>query len=789
MRVFRRHWQLSAIAVFSLSIAMALGVLGLSVSNTMLVLPPAAPQPERLLTIYGHTAENDVAQISYPDYLYYRRNTHVFSDIAAWQDSISLTIGTDFGGQVVRVMSRPVSDNYFRVLGIRPYLGRFFEPGDDRRTSHIVVMTYLCWKRLGSDPHIVGRKLGGSTIIGVTPESFTGSFYGVNGDLLTPLAQGYDPAWFDKRDVRQLFLLARLRPEASRTQAQAEVLGLAAQLAAAYPKQDRGRTALVRRATLLPPNATANAALISGILMGLVLLVLLIAGANVANLLLAIAVGRRHEAAIKLALGAARARLIRDFLKESSGLCIASGALGYAMAAAVIARFRDVSVEFPMYGTYTFGLNLKLDLPVVAFTVALMLLAILATGLPPALYASNPAIAQILGGEIVVGGTRRTARRNILAVTQVAVCTLVLVGLGLCQRNLYNLRHADLGFSARNLVSIQIFPRSENYTEAQAREIYAKLLKSTAALPGVESAALARDLPLMGGGEIPVQLPGSGKKNLIHHTTADSEFFTTFGIPLHKGRLFNSSDRAGSPDVIVINRKMAETLWPKQDALGKAVLAGDPPAQAMVVGVVADSKYEDIDEPRREFFYYALSQHYSEGINLVARTKSSPAAWSEPLAKVVRDAGMHTPVQPATLQSWMNLSLFVERLSSAVVAALSALGLLLATIGLGGAIAYSVSQRRKELGIRVALGARSGQLLGMILRQVTRIAGVGIAVGLGLGIVTTVLLQSQFYGIGAVEWTVLLPVAAAMLALSLAVAWISARPWIDADPMEAVRHQ
>jgi putative ABC transport system permease protein len=151
--------------------------------------------------------------------------------------------------------------------------------------------------------------------------------------------------------------------------------------------------------------------------------------------------------------------------------------------------------------------------------------------------------------------------------------------------------------------------------------------------------------------------------------------------------------------------------------------------------------------------------------------------------------GMHTPVQPATLQSWMNLSLFVERLSSAVVAALSALGLLLATIGLGGAIACSVSQRRKELGIRVALGARSGQLLGMILRQVTRIAGVGIAVGLGLGIVTTVLLQSQFYGIGAVEWTVLLPVAAAMLALSLAVAWISARPWIDADPMEAVRHQ
>ncbi|HEY4088127.1 MAG TPA: FtsX-like permease family protein, partial [Bryobacteraceae bacterium] len=492
---------------------------------------------------------------------------------------------------------------------------------------------------------------------------------------------------------------------------------------------------------------------------------------------------------IKLALGAARTRLMCEFLRESSGICFASAALGYALAAAVLTRFRAVNIELPMYGTYALGLNLKLDLSVAALTVALMFLAILATGLPPALWASNPAIAQLLSGEIVVGGTRRTARRNLLAITQVAVCTLVLVGLGLCQRNLYNLRHADLGFTARNLVSIQVFPRSENYTESKAREMYGKVLQSTAALPGVESVGLAQDLPLMGGAEIPVTFPGSDKKTMVHHTIAGAEFFATFGIKLLEGRLFNSSDRQGSPNIILINRKLAQTLWPNQDALGKALLAGDPPTLATVVGVVADSKYEDINEPPREFFYYALSQHYPEGINIVARTKGNPAAWVEPFAKVVRDAGMHTPVQPATLQSWMNLSLFVERLSSAVVAVLSALGLLLATIGLGGAVAYSVSQRSKELGIRVALGARAGQLLGMILSQVTRIAGVGIAVGLTLGIVVTVLLRSQFYGIGAVEWTVLLPVAAAMFALSLAVAWLSARPWLDADPMEAVRHQ
>jgi predicted permease len=649
-------------------------------------------------------------------------------------------------------------------------------------------MTYSCWRRLGSDRTIIGKHFGSYTIIGVTPHDFTGSFYGLNGDLLTPLAESGDMSWVTKRETRRFFLIARLRPGTSKREAQAAMTVLSAQLASAYPKVNKGLTALVTRATLLPPDALPAAELANGILMALVLLVLLIACANVANLLLARAVGRRHEAAIKLALGAPRGRLIREFLQESAALCVLSAALGYGIAALAVARFSQFSIEFPMFGAYSFGLNLRLDFTVLALTVALMLTAILAAGLAPALYASSPGVAQILSGEIVVGGTGKGAWRNALVMVQVAVCTLVLMGLGLCQRNLYNLRHADMGFTARNLVAMTAYLASEGYSEAQGRQAYRNFRRAVSALPGVESVSLARDLPLQGGSEISVNLPG-GKKISILHTVVDADYFGTFGIPVFKGRVFNSSDQENGPETAVINRRMAETFWPGQDPLGKQLLTGETSRKVTVVGVVADGKYEDLEEQRRLFLYLALSQHYQGGIQVIARTGGDPRGWVEQFDRAIRAQGLKTPVRPATFENWLNLSLLPQRMAAGIVAALSALGLLLASMGLAGAVAYSVSQRRRELGIRVALGARSGQLVRMVLRQVLLIAATGVAAGLLLGTGASVVLRSQFYRIGIVEWTVLIPVSGLMLAVSLVVAWFSARPWITADPMEAVRHQ
>jgi predicted permease len=473
---------------------------------------------------------------------------------------------------------------------------------------------------------------------------------------------------------------------------------------------------------------------------------------------------------------------------ESAILCAASGVLGYCIAAAAIARYSDFTIAFPMLGAFSFGLNLRLDSTVIAFALVLMLMVIMTTGLAPALYASAPDLAQVLRGEIAVGGTGKSVRRNALVIIQVAICTLVLVGMGLCQRNLYNLRHVDLGFSARNLVAVTAYLESEGYSETRGKQFYETLRRTVSALPGTESVSLAWDLPLFGANEVPVRLPNNVKTPPIAHTVVDSNYFATFGIPMLAGRSFNSLDLENSPEVAVINHKMAEMFWPGQDPLGKVVVADEPERKFIVVGVTADGKYLDLDEPARPFMYYALSQHYRGGINVIARTKGDPRIWVEPFAQALRGLGLKIMIQPVTFQGLMNLTLITERITAGCVAVLSALGLLLAIIGLFGAISYSVSERKKELGIRVALGARPWQLLKMVVRQTMFVAGAGVAIGILLGVGGTILFRSQLYGIGAVEWTVLLPVGAAMLALSALVAYFSAKPWIRIDPMEAVRH-
>jgi putative ABC transport system permease protein len=784
LRILGKHWKLTAIAVFSLSIAMALGVIALSVSNTFLLLPPAAADPQSLVMIYSHSSTENVGQISYPDYKYFQENNHVFSDLAAAPNSISLTEDIQPGRGIVKLISRPVSGNYLHVMGVRPVLGRLLTPEDEKSKTLVAVMMYSCWKRMGSNPNIVGQVFAKQTIVGVMPKEFTGSLYGINGDLLVTMQESnYDL----RRDARHLMLLGRLKPGVSRRQAQAEMAAMSGQLASVYPADDKDRTAIVTRATMLPPDAIPTTRLMTGILMGVVLLVLLIACANVANLLLAIAVGRRQEAVIKLALGAPRGRLIREFLKESAMLCAASGMLGYLIAAAAISRYAEVSMVFPMLGEVSFGLNLHLDWTVAAFSLGLMIIAIAATGLAPALYASAPSLSQVLSGELVIGGTGKAVRRNILVIVQVAVCTLVLVGMGLCQRSLYNLRHVDPGFSARNLIAMAIYPKDEALPEAKGRPLFEDLRRQVSELPGVEAVTLASGLPLMGTNPEPVQFPGESKTTSVSHSVVDADYFETFRIRVLSGRVFNAFDREKSPEVVVVNHKLAEMLWPHEDAVGKTILVGDKPRKATVVGVVADGKYLDLDEAPRAYFYYALSQHYQSGINIVARTSANPQLWMEPMARILRGLDV-VVLDPFTFDSWLNLALLFERLTAAGVAGLSGLGLLLAAIGLFGAISYSVSERRKELGIRVALGARPGQLLEMIVRHTLLIAGAGIVLGLLLGVGATLVLRSQLYQVQTVEWTVLLPVSLAMLAISSAIAYVSARPWLGINPMEAVRH-
>lgn len=782
-RILRKHWKLAVIAVFSLSVAMALAIVSLSISNTLLLMPLAAREPDRLVKIYLRTPSDSAASISYPDYKYYRENNHVFTDIAAAPNSIQVNTNND-GKREIKVVGRPVSENYFSVMGLPPHLGRLLASGDDGLAKPVAVITYTCWQRLGSDPNIVGQEIAGYTVVGVASKEFTGSFFGFNGDMLTSLPRT-EP--FTKRDQHPLILVARLKPGISRRQAQADMATLSSQLASAFPKDDKDTAAVVTRATLIPSSdPTIQAAF--GILLGFVLLVLLVACANVANLLLAVAVGRRQEAAIKLSIGASRARVIREFLQETALISVASVAIGFAVAWSLMRRFSNISVELPMMGAYSVGFTLRIDAVVVGATFGLMCIAILGTGLAPALYASRPDLAQMLGGEIVVGGTRKNARRSALVIVQVAVCTLVLVGMGLCQRSLYNLRHTDPGFSQRNLVATTLYPQ-DNPTEQRGKENQARALSTIRGLAGVESVTLVSALPLsLGFSEAPVKLPDGDKKISVGQAVVDADYFRTLGIRTVAGRVFDSGDREKGPEVVVINHTMAEQFWPSRDPLGQVVLTGDTPRTATVVGVVADGKYESFDEAPRPMLYFALSQHYQPTIVIAARTKGDPSLWVEPVDKAIKAIGIELPFRPVTYESWTDFILLGERISAAGVAGLSALGMLLAVVGLFGAISYSVSERKKEMGIRVALGALPRQLLLMILRETWRTTGIGISIGLLLGVGVTMLLRSQFYGVSSVEWTVLAPVAVAMLAISALVALLCARSWITIDPMEAVRH-
>lgn len=804
LRVLLKNWKLTSVAVFSLAVAMAISVIGLAIFNTTLLRPPAATAPDRLVTIYTRTPASQFDDVSYLDYKYYRDNNKVFSGVAAFPNDI-WKFPLVFGDRNDFDTLSAVSDNYFDVMGIRPALGRMFAPGDDDKKTPSVVLSYSCWQRWGADPQIVGKTVTFRrrplTIVGVAPKSFPGVVFGFATDIFLTVGTASEffqqPGLTDRND-RGLLLVGRLKQNVTRAQARADLLALSAQLAAAYPHEDKDRATAVTGISVLPPDSISAAALISGVLVAIVLLVLLIACANVASLLLGLATGRRQEVLIRVALGATRGRLVRQLLTESLILCAGGGIGGYLFASFVLTKLSDFNANLPVMGAFQFAANFRPDATVLAMTLGLIVIASLAAGLAPALHSSKPNLAGALSGEIAVGGTRKRALRNVLVVIQVAVCTLVMVGVGLCLRSLQNLRNVDPGFSARNLATLMIELGDTGYSEAQGREFYDRLRQAASQLYGVESYSLAPGLPLgdTSWGTDQVTFEGAAVSNQqdvdITYSMADGNYFQTLGIPLLAGRTFDASDRQQGAEVAVVNHKLAETYWPGENPIGKHMHIKNGNREITVAGVVGDSKYSDLDEPTRPYIYYDLDQnypgHYQTGIALIIRTKGNPHQWLEPLSQMARNLRATTVVAPVTLDEWMKFTLYIPILTMGVVSGLGALALLLAAVGLYATIFHSVSERKKEIGIRVALGAQPSNLLALFLRQTAMISGLGVAIGLLLGIAATIVFNSQFYGIRSIELWVLIPVAVGMVLISMAIAYAAARPWINASPMDAVRH-
>ena len=783
-RTLLRNWSLSAIAILSLSVAMAISVAGLSISDAVLLRPPLAQNPERLVTIHTVAKEGGNESFSYPDYEYIHDHASLFSGVAAFNYGMSKAIVTS--GSHREFVWESVSDNYFAVMGIRPFLGQLFSPGDDRRKASPAVITYACWQRWGADQKIIGTTMSINsrtlTIIGVGPKDFNGAVFGLSADVIVPLSvASRDLA---NRDYRWILLVARTKPGVTRLQVRAEVQTLWKQLSNAYADVEKDRAVKVIDTTMMPPDLVQSARQVSALLIAAALLILLIACANVAGLLLALATRRRQEVLIKTAVGATRFQLISEFLKESALLCVVAGIVGYLMALAALRWGSSLDANLPVYGSFHLAADLHPGRLVFALTLGLIAIATFASGLAPALYGSSLNLAAGMGES-------RHAIRNAIVVIQVAVSTLALVGAGLCFGSLEKLRRVGPGFSARNLLDVMVPIDTEHLSHQQQLRAYDDLRQRASAIPGVEAVSLASQMALSGGLPEPVSFPHltGNERTPISTMVVDEGYFSTLGVRVLSGRAFDSSDGEMSDPVIVINRYMAEKYWPRGDALGKAIRILDGNRLVKVVGIVENGKYEDLDEEPRAFFYYALNQRLWPSVTLIARTAGDPRRWSNPVVQMLRhDMPDGLPFPPSTWETHMDLALFFPKFVLNCTTGLSALALMLAIVGLYGAVSYSVSERRKELGIRVALGALPWQLFQLILVRTLVTAGIGVVAGLMLGVSASYLLVSQLYGIRPLEWEVLIPAAGVMLAVSTGIAYVAARPWIRTDAMEAVRH-
>jgi predicted permease len=799
IRILAKNWKLAGIAVFSLAVAMMLGTFGIGVANGVLFRPPVASHPENLVSITSSSPNAPVETLSYPDYVYFRDHAQTVESLAAFPYQITkarLVLGNRDDAGMMEI----VSDNYFQTMGIVPALGELFHPGVDASRAPVAVLSYSRWKRWGSDPQIAGKTLlinkHAVTIVGVAPEKFTGSVFGFSADVMISLGTNAvfsDPHFFTDGQNRWLTLVGRIKPGENRQRVAVEMRSLSAQLAAAQPETNKDHVAVVGPLRTLPVDSRSTAVLLAGVLVAIVLLVLLIACANVANLLLGLSTGRKQEILVRTALGATRGRLIRQLLTESLILCGAGGVLGFAIASAILGRFAHFQTAVPIIGSFDIALDVRADGWVPLLSAAMILVASLATGLAPALHASMSNLAGALSGEAVVGGRRKGILRGALVVVQVAVCTLVMVGVGLCFRSVRNLQSVDTGFDVQHLAGVMSDLGEDGFTEVQRPAIFSQIRAAAAGVPGVSSVSLAIDFPFMDdnwyGDDVELASGGTASAKVhIPRTIVDENYFATMGIALLDGRAFAPSDTKAAPAVAIVNRSMAETYWPGQPAVGKRFTVGDEKKPVTIVGVAANSKYNTLDEETHPVIYYALAQRNEPLVIAIIRTEGNPRPALASFVPKLASFGVKSDMSPFIGTEPLQFALLIPTITLWVILGLGALALLLAVFGLYGAIFYSVNERRKEIGIRVALGAGSRDVLALFFRQCAVVSGIGVAVGVALGIAATVLFRSQFFGIAAVELRVLIPVAAAMMAVALFIAYIAARPWIDVSPMDVVRH-
>ena len=808
IRTLGKTRGLTAVAILSLALGIGANTTIFTFINGLLLRPPMVHDPERLLEVWqrnttrGSGIGSDM-QLSFPEYEHYRDHNSTFTEMGAFTGETPAMIWNRAGeGETLRAAL--VSANFFSILGIQPTLGRGFLPEEDRdaTATPVVVLSHAMWEqRLGSDPAIVGKTLtlnGGSyTVVGVAPAAFTGLIVGFSPDVWTPMSmqRAVSPGLnLNERRMHWLLAVGRLKPGVTRQQAAADLAVLGHQLARDFPETNKNLMPDVVPVELVPSPFRGVAGGISAVLMAIVGLVLLIACANVANLLLAKASSRRREVAVRMALGANRRRLVQQLLTESVLIAAISGVIGLLLSlwvAPLLLSLRPASLAFVV--------NVSPDIRVLAFTLLASIATGIVFGLAPALQQSKSNQVENLKDGSAHGGSSRSRLRNALVVAQVTACVVLLVGASLCLRSLLNARSIDPGFDIRNTVAGGLNVQTFGYDQSRGRAFYARLLERVRAIPGVRSASLADHLPL---GQIMrmqgVEIDGyegsrapSGMRGLpLDMALVGPDYFDAMGISVLSGRSFQNTDDEKAPPVVMINQQMSERFWPHQNPVGQFVtLMGSEGSRtrAEIVGVVKTGKYASLGEDPKSFFYRPLLQEYEPGAQLIVRT-----AADTPIIDALRHEVRALDPRMAlvgveTLEQHMQLPLFPARAAGLLLGLFGLLALTLAIVGLYGVMSYSVSQRTREIGVRMALGARRIDVVRLILGQGLRLTLTGMAIGVLCSVALTWVLRSVLYGISATDPVSFLAVAIVLTMVAAIASYVPARWATRVDPIRALR--
>jgi putative ABC transport system permease protein len=780
----------TAAAVIALALGIGANTAIFSVVNAVLLRPLPFQQSDQLVMVWEKRAQlgRERNVVSPPDFNDWRAQNQVFEDMAAFSgQGFNLGAGTE----PERIQGAGVSPSLFSILRVQPRMGRAFQADEDRPNSNpVVIIGSALWQRsFATDPEIVGKTIKldekAYTVVGVMPADFV--FPDRRAEIWVPLTLSPEDA--NNRGGHNLRVVARLKPGVTLQQARTEMDSITAQLEQQY-KVNTGHRANVFS---LYDEVVAGARPALLVLLGAVAFVLLIACANVANLLFARSSARQKEMAIRTALGASRSRIIRQLLTESVILAITGGTVGVLLALWGLDLLLAIGGDsIPRVK------EIKLDSWVLGFSILISLATGLLFGLVPALQASKPDLNETLkeGGRSASGSIRRNRTRGFFVIAEVAICLVLLIGAGLMLRSFARLVNVSPGFNPDNLLSMNLALSGSRYGGAeQVASFYQRALERLSSLPGVQSAAATSGLPMAGafGSRYfgiegrPPQPAGQGFNANVNFTTPG--YFQTMNIPLIQGRDFDQRDVMKAPEVVIINQDMVRRYWPDEDPIGKRLAVGNGPWRT-VVGVVGDVKQAGLDiETRPEMFwpYYQLPLSFS---TFVVRTSGDPEGMTSGVRRAMQDIDEALPLYDIKpVNEVISESVAPRRFNMLLLSIFAALALVLAAVGLYGVISYSVSQRTREIGIRMALGANHMSVLRLVVGQGMILALVGVGIGVIASFFLTKFMATLLFGVSATDPLTFVAISVLLIGVSMVASFIPARRAMKVDPMVALRYE